>query len=115
MAEMLKKVSVQFTKSGSPDIVGYKLYAAPQGTPIDRQSALPFDLGMPVFDNNGVGLVDLSTINGIGALDGIYDLGICAVDDAGNESEMLTEGLAGVNLDFVAPDPPTAASVIYGS
>lgn len=114
MAEMLRKVFIRFTVSHSPDVVGYKMYAQANDVPLDRNGP-SFDLGMPVPDSEGVCLVDLSSVPGISELDGTYNLGIVSVDDAGNESSMLSEGLENITLDFIAPDPPTAASVIYGS
>lgn len=113
---LLKSVKLQFNKSNSPDIGFYKLYAQSTNDSVGVNYNSPsFNLGMPEFDENGVAQIDLSSIPGMNLMDGTYNLGITAVDDAGNESAMLTTGLEGIQLDFVAPDPPTAASIIYGN
>jgi len=101
---------LNFNKSGSEDVVRYKMYAQKVPDEVNMQSKA-FDLGMPEFDQNGAAKIDMNTINGIFALDGDYNLGITSVDDFGNESTMLKEGLTNITLDFVKPDPPTNASV----
>lgn len=105
-------VFLTFNKSGSADVQGYKLYAEATPNPVTLQSP-SFDLGLPEFDADGRCRIDMNTIAGIGVLDGEYNLAVTAYDEIGNESGMLTAGLEGVTLDFVAPDPPTNASVSY--
>ena len=92
----VKKATISFAPSGSPDVVGYKLYMtqAPDAVDYNVQS---FDLGNATE-------IDLSTLPGMTTMDGVYNIGVTAVDDAGNESSMQI--LEGVALDFVAPDPP---------
>ncbi len=92
----VKNVTISFPASGSPDVVEYKLYIeeAPEEVTYDSEAFL---LGNHTS-------VDLSTLPGITTKDGTYNLGITAVDDAGNESSMSK--IADVPLDFVQPDPP---------
>ena len=60
-------------------------------------------------DIGNVTSIDLSTLDGMTTKDGTYNIGITAIDDAGNESSMsIVEGVA---LDFVAPDPPGPIAV----
>ena len=99
MAKMLK-----FKASDSPDVVNYKLYLeeAPNPVTYDSESV---DLGN-VADADGYIVVDLSTFTELTTKDGTYNLGVTAIDDAGNESSMSKAD--NVPLDFVAPDPPGA-------
>ena len=113
MAELLKTVTLKFKRSFSPDIVGYKLYVKPAPDPVDRISSQVFDLGNPPADADDMISVDIASLPDAMTMDGVYNLGVAAIDDAGNESSLLTEGLENIALDFVAPDPPTSATVIY--
>lgn len=92
----VKSVNLSFPASNSPDVEGYKLYMeeAPVEVSYDSQA---FDLG-----NNTS--IDLATLDGMTTKDGIYNIGITAVDDAGNESSMSL--ISDVPLDFEAPNPP---------
>jgi len=47
---------------------------------------------------------------GITTTDGVYNLGITAVDDAGNESSFSL--INDVPLDFLAPDAPGEITII---
>jgi len=94
----VKKATLSFPPSNSPDVVGYKLYIETAPTPVDYNSK-SFDLG-----NNTS--VDLSTLPGMTTTDGVYNLGVSALDDAGNESSFSV--LENVPLDFAAPDAPGA-------
>jgi len=92
----VKNVVLSFPPSNSPDVVGYKLYVQEAPDPVTYDSE-DFLLG-------DVTSVDLATLPGMTTKDGIYNLGITAVDDAGNESSMSK--MDDVPLDFVQPDPP---------
>lgn len=92
----VKNVTLSFPPSGSPDVVGYKLYVKESPDAVDYDSEV-FDLGNDTS-------IDLSTLPDMTTKDGVYNLGITAVDDAGNESSMSV--IADVALDFVQPDPP---------
>ncbi len=96
--------TIKFPPSSSPDVVGYKLYLeeAPNEVTYDSES---IDLGNPV-DPSGLVVVDLTKFSELTTKDGVYNIGITAIDDAGNESSMSKA--SDVPLDFVAPDPPGA-------
>lgn len=93
---------ITFQPSGSADVVGYKLYiqAAPDPVTYESQS---FELG----ENTEVYISDLP---GMSQVDGVYNLGIAAVDDAGNEASLSV--LENVSLDFLAPEPVTDLKVV---
>ena len=92
----VKSLKISFPASESPDVVGYKLYMAEQPNTVDYDSE-SWDLG-------NVTEVDISTLQGMTTRDGVYNLGVVAIDDAGNESSMsIAEGVA---IDFEAPNPP---------
>ena len=93
---LVKSAVLNIPASGSPDIVGYKLYIEPAETPVSYASE-SFLLG-------DVDQVDLSLLPGFTTRDGRYNIGVSSVDDAGNESSMSV--LDDIALDFVAPDPP---------
>lgn len=117
MADLIKSVILNFNQSNSQDVKGYALYVEEAPNPPTRNSRR-IDLGNPVADANGGISVELSSIEEITSLggvhmDGVYNLGVVSVDDAGNESSMLTDGIQNVALDFSAPNPPTNASVSY--
>jgi len=97
----LQPAILRFPPSGSPDVVTYKLYMELEGVGLtyDSQS---YDIGNNIVD--GMVVVDLATVPGMTSLDGVYDIGVTAVDDAGNESSMSTKD--SVPLDFTPPDPP---------
>lgn len=102
----LKQRELRWTPSASPDVVAYRLYFEPAPAPPTYDSPNA-DLGLPAVDEaTGKAAVDLASLAGMTTTDGIYNLGLVAVDDAGNESSMtiLTEA----PLDFIAPDAPTA-------
>jgi hypothetical protein len=100
----VKSLTIKFDPSGSPDVAGYKLYMTESGTALSYAS--------PSFDLGGATEVDISTLPGMTTQNGTYDLGVAAVDEAGNESSMSKA--EGVVLDFVAPDPPGPVVVLRG-
>lgn len=97
----VKSVTLSFPASGSTDVVSYKLYMEEAPNSVTDSSQF-FDLGLNTS-------IDLSTLPGMTTNDGIYNLGVSAVDDAGNESGMTL--LNDVALDFVAPDAPGALTI----
>lgn len=96
---------MKFEPSTSPDVVGYKMYIQEAPDPVEYTSE-GIDLGMPPADADGKLVVDLSTLAALTTKDGVYNIGVVAIDDAGNESSMTKA--TNVPLDFVAPDPPGA-------
>jgi hypothetical protein len=92
----IKSAILSFPPSGSPDITNYRLYyaIAPQQITYDS----PFiDLGLEQS-------FDLATLPGVSGTDQVFNLGVSAMDDVGNESDMKM--LENVSLDFAAPDAP---------
>lgn len=92
----LKNLKISFGESDSPDVVAYKLYIEESPNPVTYDSE-SFELG-----NNTT--IDMSTLPGIDTKDGVFNIGIVAIDDAGNESAMSKA--SDVPLDFIAPNPP---------
>ena len=92
----VKNVTLSFPASGSQDVVGYKLYMETAPTQVVYAS--------PAFDLGNNTSVDLASLPGMSTTDGIYNLGITAIDDAGNESSFSL--ISDVPLDFLAPDAP---------
>jgi hypothetical protein len=106
----LKERILHFKPSASPDVVAYRLYYTPAPAPPTYDSPNT-ELGMPEADaETGKLFVDLAELEAMTSIDGIFNLGIVAVDDAGNESSMLI--LSEIPLDFTAPDAPTEAEVV---
>lgn len=105
---LIKEVTLKFLPSQSADVVGYKLYYVPQGETLDYTSS-SIDLGNPDLDGDGKIAVQVKELPDFQASDNVFSLGVTAVDDAGNESEMST---ADVTLDFTAPDAPGPIEVV---
>ena len=107
MAPVIKERRLVVPISGSPDVVGYRMYFVIAGQVLDR-TAMYIDLPSVVPDEKGemrFNAADLKNPDGSNVFtDGRYDIGIVSVDDAGNESSMST--LLDVPFDFVAPDAP---------
>jgi hypothetical protein len=103
----VRKVTLKFNPSGSPDVVSYNLYHVDTGNVLDYNSP-KVDLGKPDPDpDSGKIHVDVSALGVF--TDGRYDIGVTAVDDAGNESSMAVKN--DVPFDFVAPDAPSELEV----
>jgi hypothetical protein len=102
----LQPAILRFPKSGSPDVVTYKLYMELEGITVTYDSP-SYDIGSTEVD--GYIVVDLAAVPGMTTLDGVYNIGVTAVDDAGNESSFSTKN--SVPLDFTPPDPPGALEI----
>ena len=90
---------IRFLASDSPDVETNRLYYEEVPTPVDYDSQW-VDVGN-VADVDGFVNVNLGAH--LSSLDGIYNIGIAAVDDVGNEADMsLANDLP---LDFMAPNP----------
>jgi len=100
----LKDMILTFPPSGSPDVVGYKLYVQLANDPVTYDSE-SWDLGLNTS-------IDIATLPGMTTKDDIYNMGVTAVDEAGNESSFSL--ISDVPLDFVAPDPPGPLSFVSG-
>jgi len=92
----VKNVTLSFPASGSQDVVGYKLYMETVPDVVSYTS--------PSFDLGNSTSIDLASLPGMSTTDGVYNLGITAVDDASNESSFSL--ISDVPLDFLAPDAP---------
>lgn len=92
--------------SSAADVETYLVYVEPEATPVTYDSP-----------STAVGLVtsvDLGELanSGFAPLvnaEGNFNLGVSAVDGAGNESDIAV--LTAVPLDFVPPTPPTGLGV----
>lgn len=108
--------NLKFKPSQSPDVASYNLYykAHEDAVPLTVDNSIDvIDLGKPAPETDGFIHIELNVLPALSALDGLYDLGVAAVDDAGNISPLLVQGLANINLDFLVPSPPTEASIYY--
>lgn len=97
----IKKTQISWTKSGSTDVVGYKIYYVPEGEILNYSS-----LNVSVGDVDHVTIPD--DVPGFPLIDGNYQIGLTAVDDVGNESDFIIKT---VPFDLVAPDAPTNLEV----
>lgn len=103
MAAKVKDVILSFPPSNSPDVVKYMLYiveapvSVEEVDPAGNYMAPKFDLAMSTS-------IDLATVPGMTSNDGIYNMGVTAIDEAGNESSMTV--ISDVPLDFIAPNAP---------
>jgi hypothetical protein len=97
----VKTVTMSFPASASADVVSYKVYICDGGSDITAADgngnyvATSYNIG----NNTSVAL---NTI--LGAVDGVFNLGVTAVDDAGNESDMSVA--PNIPLDFTVPATP---------
>ena len=104
---------VDFPASDSPDVTGYKMYYrevganTPGGDPDDgglEYADTVIDVPVPADGSTTVS-VDLSTLN-ISNVDGALRVGLSAIDDVGNESDIGPT--VDVPFDQAAPNPPGA-------
>lgn len=92
----IKGLTIKFTPSTSTDVVTNKVYIEKSPTAVSYTSP-SYDVGnVPV---GGFIVVDLKNL--IPNVDGLYNIGVAAVDDVGNESDMKVK--TDVPLDFIAP------------
>ena len=108
--------TLKFRPSTSQDVIGYKLYAKPDEpnvTLTKDNATITADLGNPAPAADGFIHVVLNNVSEMAQADGMYDLGVSAIDDHQNESPLLLQGLADISLDFLAPSPPSEASVYF--
>ena len=105
----LKPTFLRFKPSDSPDVVSNALYIrrAADGPVSAVDSGGNYLADRYILTNapepSGEMRVDLTSIPGMITEDTTYNIGIAAVDDAGNESSMQV--LNNVPLDFAAPNP----------
>jgi len=94
---------LKIVRGDALDIATHRLYIEPSPNAVTYASQM-FELG-------SADEIDLSTIAGMEDIDGVFNLGVTSVDDAGNESTSMTK-LNDVPLDFVPPDPPKQISIV---
>lgn len=95
MAKIVKR-TISFSPSGAPDLIGYKLYWSTD-TPVDYTSANA-DIG------NKTTIIIPDDVSNFPLVEAQVNIGITAIDDMGNESDMATTTAP---FDFDAPDAPT--------
>jgi hypothetical protein len=97
----VKDTWLRFPPSDSPDVVTNKIYVtmSPDAVTADSPS---FDIGNTI-NADGLVEVNLKTIPEMSTMDGVYNVGVVAVDDRGNESSMTLAN--DIPLDFLAPNP----------
>ena len=95
----VKDVTLSFPASASADVVGYKLYLEPAPAEVTHDS--------PSHDLGNTTTVTLNSV--LGLIDGVYNIGVVAVDDVGNESDFSL--LNDIPLDFVPPGPPGSLTI----
>jgi len=111
-------VLVRVKPSGSPDVVSYQIYSKPHienETITKENAAITITVPVDQWQDRGDGYIycRLDNRDEFSGLDGYYDFAVAAVDDAGNVSPLLTQGLSNVGVDLLAPNPPTEASIIF--
>jgi hypothetical protein len=99
---------IRFLASDSPDVSTNRMYWVEAPTPVDYTSAW-VDVGN-VKDADGFVNVDLGATLGVHQLDGVFNIGVAAVDDLGNEADMSKAN--DLPLDFVAPNPVGSIEIL---
>lgn len=97
----VKNYQITWTKSASVDVVGYKVYYVPELDLLNYGSP-----NVAVGDVNSVNIP--ADVPDFPLIDGVYKIGLSAVDDVGNESDIAEKT---VPFDLVAPDAPTDLAV----
>ncbi|MCK4526463.1 hypothetical protein KAW18_03760 [candidate division WOR-3 bacterium] len=92
----VRKYQVTWTKSTSIDVVGYNIYYVPDTEQLNYGSP-----HVSVGDVNSIIIPD--DVPEFPMIDGVYKIGLTAVDDVGNESDIIETA---VPFDLVAPDAP---------
>lgn len=96
---VIKKKRVKWTAAPDADVVAHRVRVEHESEPLDNLS-LFVEIPMPTCE---VILPDAFPA-GTFAAEGNYNLGICAVDDVGNEGDII---MVASPFDFVAPGVPT--------
>lgn len=102
----VKETWLRFPPSDSIDVITNKIYIeeSPTNITYDSQS---FDIGNNIVDE--LVEVNLGLIEGMTTMDGVYNVGVTALDDRGNESSFTL--MNDVPLDFLAPNPVGLLSI----
>ena len=102
MSKVITK-NVTWTASTSPDVVAHKVYWCPEAEDLGYES----DNVLVVMPKTNLVLPDEAL--SFPVEEGNFKIGITAVDDVGNESDMAE--LVSLPFDFAAPDAPTNLAV----
>jgi hypothetical protein len=111
-------VLIRVKPSGSQDVESYQILMKPhiENDVITKDNAqIVLTVAVADWQDRGDGYIycRLDDKPAFAGLDGYYDFAVAAVDDAGNISPLLTQGLTNVGVDLLAPNPPTEASIIF--
>lgn len=102
MGRVTKK-KIKFIASTSEDVAAHRIYVAP--APDELTYASPMvELLMP-----DVEVIVPDEFPGFPLRDVMYKIGVTAIDDIGNESDMV---ILDAPFDFSAPDAPTGVEVV---
>ena len=102
MAKVTKK-KIKFVPSASEDVVAHRIYVAPD--PDELTFASPMvEVTMPDTE-----VIVPDEFPGFPLRDVEYKIGVTAVDDIGNESDMT---IVQAPFDFSAPDAPTGVEIL---
>jgi len=107
----VKPTFLTYTPSDSPDVQGYFLYMEEAPNAVSGESQY-WDIGNQSPEIDGKVKYDITQLEGMTTKDGIYNLGLSAYDEVGNESSMIF--INDVPLDFIAPNPPADGEIIRG-
>jgi hypothetical protein len=94
-----------FRQSDSPDTEANRIRIVPTGSPMTYDLPYSEVTPLPAPDADGFTRIDLSKLEVAAGLDGVYDVGITAVDERKQESSFLI--MAEGNFDFSPPSAPT--------
>lgn len=99
---------IRFKQSESEDVVANRVRFQPANSTPDL--AVPYDeVAKPTPGEDGYTTIALSDLPSAASLDGLYDVHVTAVDDAGTESPFLE--IDSVDFDMAPPTAPTDGSV----
>jgi hypothetical protein len=92
-----REYQISWTLSASTDVVGYKIYYVPEEEELNY--------GSPSVTVENVNTVIIPTdVPEFPKIDGNYTIGLSALDDSGNESDIVSKT---VPFDLVAPSAPS--------
>jgi len=99
-------LKIKFKASPSPDVVTNKLYYVESPAAVDYDSP-SVDVGN---EKDTEGFVNVDLAQHLSGLEGIYNIGVAAVDNVGNEADMSKAN--DLPLNFLAPEPVGAIIVL---
>lgn len=97
----VKQYKITWTKSPSGDVVGYNIYYVPEGDILNY--------GSPHVSVGDVDTILIPTDTPeFPFIDGVYQIGLAAVDDVGNMSDIIAKT---VPFDLIVPDVPSGLEI----